>query len=72
MATATVTLYRKQAGCGLCDEAAALLGPIAARLGLALEEVDITADPALFDRYQFDIPVVVYQGHEIARGRVVA
>ena len=64
-------LYRKRGECPLCDIAAEALAPIARRLNLAVNAVDIESDAELFDRYQFDVPVVLFGGVEVARGRVV-
>jgi glutaredoxin len=58
-------LYTR-AGCCLCDEAKKVL----AAHGLALEEIDIDADPQLRDRYSDCVPVVVIDGRERFRGRV--
>jgi hypothetical protein len=65
-----LVLYRRD-GCGLCDDARALIGSVledrAAR-GLAyptLQEIDIAADPEL-ERAMFDrIPVVQLGGREL-------
>ena len=48
--------------CGLCEEAIALLAPYQHRGRLALELVDIAADPELFRRYCFTIPVLEIEG----------
>ena len=53
-----VTLYGK-ANCHLCEDAHALLVRLSQRYPLALEEIDITSDPALFRRYDIRIPVIV-------------
>jgi hypothetical protein len=41
-------------------------------LRFTLEEVDITADAQLFARYRYEIPVVLKDGVEIARGAIDA
>jgi hypothetical protein len=41
-------------------------------LGARLVERDITQDPELERRYVFDIPVLLYDGREIARYRIGA
>ena len=61
----SIILYTR-AGCHLCDDAAAVL----ARYGLAPQRVDIDADPALRERYNYCVPVVVIDGKERFRGRV--
>jgi hypothetical protein len=51
--------------CGLCAEAHRALRRVALDQPLEIERVDITKDPALFDRYALRIPVVVSDGREI-------
>ncbi len=41
-------------------------------LGARLEERDITQDPELERRYVFEIPVLLFEGREVARHRVTA
>jgi hypothetical protein len=41
-------------------------------LGAQLVERDITQDPELERRYVFDIPVLLYDGKEVARHRIAA
>jgi glutaredoxin len=62
--TATVTVYGKPE-CHLCDQALAVLRPLAAELGFALGKVDITTDDALHARYLERIPVVALDGEEL-------
>lgn len=64
-----VTLYTRE-GCTLCKQAEQLLRPIAARHGFGVELVDIERDEALLRRYLFEIPVIVAEGRELARGHV--
>ena len=62
-----IVLYER-AGCGLCEEAARMLGPLTAELGYTLRRVDIERDPALEERYGLVIPVVTLEdGRELAR-----
>ena len=58
-------LYTR-AGCCLCQKAKKILEAH----GLAVEEIDIDADPQLRDRYNECVPVVVIDGRERFRGRV--
>jgi glutaredoxin len=61
-----LTLYSKP-GCHLCDEAKDKIERLRARgYELTLHEQDITADPALFERYRNTIPVV-----ELPDGRML-
>ncbi len=63
--TGSVQLFTRQ-GCHLCDEVKALL----LRFGLEPEEIDIDDDPALLQRYNECVPVVVIDGKERFRGRI--
>ena len=60
-----VVLYTR-AGCHLCDEAKEVL----AQFGLEPSEVDIDRDPALRERYNESVPVVIINGRERFRGKV--
>jgi len=61
----SITLYSRE-GCHLCDIAADVL----LRNMLSFEVVDIDADPALRERYNECVPVVVIDGRERFRGRI--
>jgi len=65
----TVEIYSKP-GCSLCDEAKAVLLSVRERIPFELVEVDIRSDRALFDRYKFDIPVIVVEGERAFHHRV--
>ena len=65
----TLTLYSKP-GCHLCEEVRALVDELQPLYDFAVEETDITRDPDLFARYRYEIPVLLKDGREIARGRV--
>ena len=56
----SVYLYSRP-GCHLCDRARAVLEAA----GIAFEEVDITADPALEAEYGILIPVVEREGRQV-------
>jgi glutaredoxin len=58
-----VTLYGKP-GCHLCEEARQVVDAVRAEHPFELEEVDITRDPELENRYRERIPVVAIDGHE--------
>ena len=60
----TLTLYGKP-GCHLCDDARVAVERAIAGRGVALEEVDITLDPALHARYGERIPVLDIDGEEV-------
>jgi glutaredoxin len=60
-----VVLYTR-VGCHLCDDAHALL----VKHGLQPQLVDIDADPALRERFNYCVPVVEIDGVLRFRGRV--
>jgi hypothetical protein len=55
----------EKADCGLCAEASRALHRVALDVPLDVDRVDITADPALFDRYALRIPVVTMGEREL-------
>lgn len=57
----TLTLYGKP-GCHLCHEAREAVKRALLDRELALEEIDITLDPALFARFGERIPVLELDG----------
>jgi len=63
----SVVLYGK-AGCCLCQEAREMLERLSQRLSLNVQEVDITSDPALYERYKHSIPVVAIGGRVVLAG----
>jgi glutaredoxin len=65
----TLTLYSKP-GCHLCEDLRTLLDELRPEWAFELTEVDITQDESLFARYRYEIPVLLKDGREIARGRV--
>jgi hypothetical protein len=40
------------------------------RANISLEEIDISSDPALLDRYGLEIPVLMIDGKKVAKYRV--
>jgi hypothetical protein len=68
-----ITLYAK-AGCHLCDEAREHLENLVAHADgdVELDEVDIRADDAVFERYRYRIPVITVDGVERLEGRIAA
>jgi len=65
----TLTLSTRP-GCHLCDEMKVVLQRVGTQLSFALEEVDISLNVMLTQRYGHDIPVLVVDGIEIARHRI--
>jgi len=64
-----LVLYSKP-GCHLCEELRAELEDLRPELGYKIDEIDITQDAALFERYRYDIPVLLMDGVEVGRGRI--
>jgi hypothetical protein len=69
--TPTVTLYTKP-GCHLCEAVEQVIAQVARRRPLGVVLRNILDDPADFERYQYEIPVVLLDGVEIARYRLTA
>lgn len=66
-----VTLYTK-AECHLCEEMAAVVAAVAARVALQVTAVDIAGDPALLQRFQDEVPVLFVDGRKAFKYRVTA
>lgn len=69
MAAARLVLLSRT-GCHLCDDARAVLAPVADELGVSWEERDVDGDPALADEYGDRVPVVLLDGAEHSYWRV--
>ena len=63
MSAARITLYTRP-GCHLCDDARVVVERVCADLGESFEEVDITTDDDLADRFGEDIPVTFVDGKQ--------
>ena len=64
-----LTLYSGP-GCSLCDKAKLLVERVAHDIPLEIDEVDITQDTELYDRYRYAIPVIALDGREVMAGKV--
>jgi glutaredoxin len=68
-----LTIYSKP-GCHLCDDMKSLIHRVIATHAnaytIALDEIDISTDPALLDRYGLEIPVLMIDGKKVAKYRV--
>jgi glutaredoxin len=69
MAPIALTLYTRP-GCHLCEDMKDILRPVATELGCALEQVDISADPALEARFGLEIPVLFVNGRKAFKYRL--
>ena len=66
-----VTLYTKP-GCHLCEQAEDLLDECRQRYDVRVTAIDITTDLATFERYRYEIPVIVVAGGGTVAGRIDA
>ena len=62
----TITIYSKP-DCHLCHRAKEVVDRCREKVDFALEVIDISQNPELFERYCNDIPVILLDGKEIAR-----
>ncbi len=60
-----ITVYVRP-GCHLCDDALAVLEPLAREAGARLETIDIESDDVLHRRYLERIPVTCLDGEELS------
>jgi glutaredoxin len=65
-----LTIYSRP-GCHLCDDMKAIVERVVrASTNIALEEIDITSDPALEAAYGIEIPVLMIGGKKAAKYRI--
>ena len=68
-----LTIYSKP-GCHLCDEMKStvhrVLSTRTSEPATFVDEIDISGDPALIDRYGLEIPVLLIDGRKAAKYRV--
>ena len=66
-----LTLYSRP-GCHLCEEMKAIVRRTAAASStpITVDEIDISADPALEERYGLEIPVLLVDGKKAAKYRI--
>ena len=64
-----VEIYSKP-DCHLCEEAKAVLQEVQREQPFTLVEVDIRTDPALFQQYEWEIPVIFINGRKAFKYRV--
>ena len=64
-----LTIYSRP-GCHLCDEMKAVIRRvIQSRSDIAIDEIDISTDSGLIERYGLEIPVLLLDGKKIAKYR---
>jgi glutaredoxin len=66
-----VTLYSRP-DCHLCELVERVLHHVAKTRPFELDVRNIDDDPADYERYKHDIPVVTVDGHEVARHHLTA
>lgn len=64
-----VTLFTKP-GCHLCEQVEELLDGFRFAYDVRVTRVDITTDLAVYERYKYEIPVVVVSGGGTLSGRI--
>jgi glutaredoxin len=64
-----VTLYTRP-DCCLCDDARAAIAGVRRQHDFELEEIDISGDPTLIDRYGERVPVVMRDGVPVLELRI--
>lgn len=66
-----VTLYTKS-DCSLCDKAKEIILSVRREVPFSYREVDITSDPATYEEYREQIPVIFVDGRKAFKFRVTA
>lgn len=69
MSPPRVVLYTKP-GCHLCDDMREQLDAALRGSDTPVQHVDIAGDLDVYMRYRHDIPVLLIDGHEVARHRI--
>jgi glutaredoxin len=69
MKKATVTIYSRP-GCHLCEEAKSVMLSAGCEGEFLLEEINIDEDPQLYERYRYDIPVILINGVKVFKHSV--
>ncbi len=64
-----VEIYSKP-DCPLCEKAKRIIQQVQTRIRFDLTEVNIEEDRGLFERFQFDIPVIFIDGRKAFKHRV--
>jgi len=59
-----VVIYSKS-GCCLCVKAKAILLRVQTEIPFTLQEIDISQNQTLFEKYQYVIPVVAINGQDL-------
>ncbi len=62
--TPHILVYHRQ-GCHLCEQVVASLFQLQHELGYNIEQIDIDSDPQLMNKYNADVPVVLFNNEVI-------
>jgi len=65
-------LLYSRPGCGLCEELLAELAALPEARGIAVDVVDVDSDASARARFGHKIPVLLYGGELVCRGRLDA
>ncbi len=63
-----ITLYTRK-DCCLCEEMKQVIGDVAARVPLAIEEIDVDSSPDLQEKYGTEVPVLFINGRKACKYR---
>ena len=69
MKKAIVTIYTRP-GCHLCEEAKTAIRASNSDADFTLEEINVDEDPALRERYGYDVPVIFINEVKVFKHRV--
>ena len=67
--TLSIKFYTKPK-CSLCDEVRLFLAQLKEAYALSVEEINILDDPDLYERYKYEIPVLVFHDQSQFQGRI--
>jgi len=67
--TLSIKFYTKPK-CSLCDEGRTLLTQLKKAYPLTVEEINILDDPDLYERYKYEIPVLLFPDRSQFEGRI--
>jgi thiol-disulfide isomerase/thioredoxin len=56
--------------CSLCDEVRVFLTQLKKTYPLSVEEINILDDPDLYERYKYEIPVLLFPDQSQLQGRI--
>ena len=65
----SLTIYSRP-GCHLCDEMKAVIERVGRSVPLTVDEIDISRDAELDERYRLEVPVLMVDGKKAAKYRI--